>query len=164
MVLPEELLPDYHSLRSELYLEHSASRLHQIALHYFMERGHFEQHLRRMRLLYQRKHDLLLRSVRQHFGDAAVLSGTDAGFHLLLTFKPPEAEVGSRVSSRVSISTSARELAAAAEAEGIRVTPMSYTWWGKPDYDQPEFILGFGGIAEDLIDEGIRRLAVAWLG
>ncbi|OMF98054.1 PLP-dependent aminotransferase family protein [Paenibacillus sp. FSL R7-0337] len=164
MVLPEELLPDYHSLRSELYLEHSASRLHQIALHYFMERGHFEKHLRRMRLLYQRKHDLLLRSVRQHFGDAAVLSGTDAGFHLLLTFKPPEAEVGSRVSSRVSISTSARELAAAAEAEGIRVTPMSYTWWGKPDYDQPEFILGFGGIAEDLIDEGIRRLAVAWLG
>ncbi|NQX46831.1 PLP-dependent aminotransferase family protein [Paenibacillus tritici] len=151
MVLPEELLPLYHSLRSELYLEHSASRLHQIALHYFMERGHFERHLRRMRLLYQRKHDLLLRSVRQHFGDAAVLSGADAGFHLLLTLTSPAAG-------------RARELAAAAaEAGGIRVTPMSYTWWDKPDYDEPEFILGFGGIAEDLIDEGIRRLAEIWV-
>ncbi|WP_306766045.1 PLP-dependent aminotransferase family protein [Paenibacillus sp. IHB B 3415] len=151
MVLPEELLPLYHSLRSELYLEHSASRLHQIALHYFIERGHFEKHLRRMRLLYQRKHDLLLRSVQRYFGDAAAVSGRDAGFHLLLTLKPPAAG-------------SARELAAAAEAEGIRVTPMSYTWWDKPDCDEPEFILGFGGIAEDLIDEGIRRLAEIWLG
>ncbi|WP_238650643.1 PLP-dependent aminotransferase family protein [Paenibacillus piscarius] len=150
MVLPEELLPLYHSLRSELYLEHSASRLHQIALHYFMERGYFEQHLRRMRLLYQRKHDALLRSIRQHFGDSALLSGTDAGFHLLLTLTAPGAG-------------SAKELAAAAEAEGIRVTPMSYTWWDQPDRDEPVFILGFAGIAEELINEGIRRLAGVWL-
>jgi GntR family transcriptional regulator/MocR family aminotransferase len=40
---------------------------------------------------------------------------------------------------------------------------MSYTWWNKPDSDSPEFILGFGGIAEGLIDEGIRRLAEIWL-
>ncbi|WNS41954.1 PLP-dependent aminotransferase family protein [Paenibacillus sp. MMS20-IR301] len=151
MVLPRELLPVYHSLRSELYLEHSASRLHQIALHYFMERGYFEKHLRRIRLLYQRKHDLLVQAVSHYFGDAAALSGQGAGFHLLLTLKQPAAG-------------GAHELAAAAGAAGIRVTPMSYTWWDKPGSNHPEFILGFGGIAGGLIDEGIRRLAEVWLG
>ncbi|UQZ34420.1 PLP-dependent aminotransferase family protein [Paenibacillus sp. PK3_47] len=147
MVLPQELLPLYHSLARELYLEHSASRLNQIALHYFLERGHFGKHLRKMRLLYQRKHDLLLRAIQQHFGDQAVISGRDAGFHILLKLRS---------------GGSARALAASAAAEGIRVTPMSYTWWEHPGNDEPEFILGFAGIPEDAIEEGIRRLAEVW--
>ncbi|WP_379142095.1 PLP-dependent aminotransferase family protein [Paenibacillus sp. sgz500992] len=148
MVLPKALLPLYHHLTRELYLEHSASRLNQIAMHYFMERGHFEKHLRRMRLLYQKKHDLLLRSIQRYFGDQAAVSGRDAGFHILLTLKS---------------GGSARQLAAVAEKAGIRVTPMSYTWWEQPENDDPEFILGFGGIPENLIEEGIRRLAEVWL-
>lgn len=148
MVLPKELLPLYHHLAGELYLEHSASRLNQIAMHYFIERGHFEKHLRRMRLLYQRKHDLLLRSIQRYFGEQAAVSGRDAGFHVLLTLKS---------------GGSARQLAAVAEQAGIRVTPISYTWWEQPESDDPEFTLGFGGIPEDLIEEGIRRLAEVWL-
>lgn len=144
MVLPQELMPLYYRLARELYLEHSASRLNQIALHYFLERGHFEKHLRRMRLLYQRKHDLLLHAIQRHFGERAEVSGRDAGFHILLKLK-----TGGR----------ARQLAAAAAAADIRITPMSYTWWEQPVNDDPEFILGFAGIAEDVIEEGIRRLA-----
>lgn len=147
MVLPLELLPLYHSLARELYLEHSSSRLNQIALHYFLERGHFEKHLRRMRLLYQRKHDLLLQAIQRHFGEQAAVSGRDAGFHILLKLKS---------------GGSARRLAAAAAEAGIRVTPMSYTWWGHPENDEPEFILGFAGIPEAVIEEGIRRLAEVW--
>lgn len=101
-----------------------------------------------MRLLYQKKHDLLLRSIQRYFGDRAAVSGRDAGFHILLTLKS---------------GGSARQLAAVAEKAGIRVTPMSYTWWEQPENDDPEFILGFGGIPEDLIEEGIRRLAEVWL-
>ncbi|WP_150272426.1 PLP-dependent aminotransferase family protein [Paenibacillus tepidiphilus] len=147
MVLPQKLLPMYHGLARELYLEHSASRLNQIALHYFMERGHFERHLRRTRLLYRRKHDLALRSLQQYFGEEATVSGKDAGFHLLLSLRRPG---------------SARQLTAVAAQAGIRVTPMSYTWWDRPGNDDPEFVLGFGGIAEELIEEGIRRLAEVW--
>ncbi|MNC80001.1 hypothetical protein D3C75_1326480 [compost metagenome] len=39
---------------------------------------------------------------------------------------------------------------------------MSYTWWDKPGKGEPEFILGFGGIAGERIAEGIRRLAEVW--
>ncbi|KWX74119.1 transcriptional regulator [Paenibacillus riograndensis] len=147
MVLPKPLVLDYHRLKSELYLEHSASRLNQIALHYFMEREHFAKHLRRMRLVYQRKHDLLLGAIQQNFGDTAAVHGQGAGFHILLTLRS---------------GGSARQLAEKAAAAGIRVTPMSYTWWSRPEHDAPEFILGFGGIAEERIEEGIRSLAGVW--
>ncbi|MDF9840844.1 GntR family transcriptional regulator/MocR family aminotransferase [Paenibacillus sp. PastF-1] len=154
MVLPEELLPAYHNLAKELYLEHSASRLNQIALHYFMERGHFARHLRRMRLLYQKKHDSLLQAIHLYFGEQAAIRGQGAGFHLLL---------------RLNRGGDARLLADTAAAAGIRVTPMSYTWWGQSGAeahrkDTPEFILGFGAIPEERIGAGIRRLAEVWLG
>ena len=148
MVLPEKLLPPYHALARELYLEHSASRLNQIALHYFMERGYFGKHLRRMRLLYQRKHELLLQSIQRYFGEQAAVRGQGAGFHLLI---------------HLHSSDSSRLLAETAAAAGIRVTPMSYTWWGQPEKEEPVFILGFGGISEDRVEEGIRRLAEVWL-
>lgn len=147
MVLPKNLLEEYHCLKRELYLEHSASRLNQIALHYFIDRGYFAKHLRRMRLVYQRKHDLLLRAIQTHFGDKASVRGQGAGFHLMLT---------------LNRGGSARHLADTAAAAGIRVSPMSYTWWDRPDSDEAEFILGFGGTAEASIDEGIRRLAEVW--
>ncbi|WP_342563897.1 PLP-dependent aminotransferase family protein [Paenibacillus sp. FSL R7-0345] len=154
MVLPEKLLPAYRNLARELYLEHSASRLNQIALHFFMERGHFARHLRRMRLLYQKKHEALLQAIQLYFGDHAAVRGQGAGFHLLL---------------RLVSSVDARRLAETAAAAGIRVTPMSYTWWGESGAeahrnDAPEFILGFGAIPEERIGEGIRRLAEVWLG
>ncbi|AIQ44705.1 transcriptional regulator [Paenibacillus sp. FSL R7-0273] len=148
MVLPEKLLPAYRSLAKELYLEHSASRLNQIALHYFLERGHFARHLRRMRLLYQKKHDSLLQAIQLHFGEQAAVRGQGAGFHLLL---------------RLNSCGNARLLADSAAAAGIRVTPASYTWWEQREPDPPEFILGFGAIPEDTISEGIRLLAELWL-
>ncbi|MBW4084779.1 PLP-dependent aminotransferase family protein [Paenibacillus sp. S150] len=147
MVLPKAMLPGYHRLKNELYLEHSASRLNQIALHYFIGRGYLAKHLRRMRLLYQRKHDLLLQAIHTHFGEQASVSGQGAGFHILLTLRS---------------GGSARQLAELAGAAGIRVTPMSYTWWNRAGSDEPEFIIGFGGIAEEFIEEGIRRLAEIW--
>lgn len=119
-----------------------------------MERGHFARHLRRMRLLYQKKHEALLQAIQLYFGDHAAVRGQGAGFHLLL---------------RLVSSVDARRLAETAAAAGIRVTPMSYTWWGESGAeahrnDAPEFILGFGAIPEERIGEGIRRLAEVWLG
>ncbi|MEK5450828.1 MocR-like pyridoxine biosynthesis transcription factor PdxR [Paenibacillus sp. FSL R7-0331] len=148
MVLPVSLLPVYRSLARELYLEHSASRLNQIALHYFLERGHFARHLRRMRLHYQKKHDSLLQAVQLYFGEQATVRGQGAGFHLLV---------------RLHSSGNARLLADTAALAGIRVTPASYTWWEQREPHTPEFILGFGAIPGDRIRAGIRLLAEVWL-
>lgn len=150
MVLPKSLLACYHQLKRELYLEHSASRLNQIALHYFIERGHFARHLRRMRLIYQRKHDTLLQWLTQSFAEHGAVFGKDAGFHLLLRIQHKHPET---------------ELIQSAREAGIRVTPMSYTWWNEPrkSHEQDrEFIIGFGYIAEDKIAAGVTHLKEIW--
>ncbi|WP_028594464.1 PLP-dependent aminotransferase family protein [Paenibacillus assamensis] len=147
MILPNRLLPAYHQLKWELYLEHSASRINQLALHQFMEKGHFEKHLRRMRQLYKRKHDILIRSIQEHFQGRAVVTGTDAGFHILLNVHDQRSE---------------EELVELAKAADIRVTPMSFTWWIPYRRNELHFIIGFGGIPVELIDEGIQRLKEVW--
>ncbi|QWU16507.1 hypothetical protein [Paenibacillus sophorae] len=74
--------------------------------------------------------------------------GRNAGFHLLLTIKSGGAE---------------EELAAAAREADVRIAPMGYTWWNRPAWTEPSFILGFGGIPEERIDDGIKALKEAWL-
>ncbi|UHA75119.1 MocR-like pyridoxine biosynthesis transcription factor PdxR [Paenibacillus sp. 481] len=154
MVLPKFMLYAYHQLKWDLYLEHSASRLNQIALHHFFEKGYFDKHLRKMRLLYRRKHDQMIQSIQQHMGDRAVVTGKDAGFHLMLKIEHERSEA---------------ELVQLAKEAGVRIAPMSFTWWGKDKCDEHgivpkvhEFIVGFGGIDEDNIDDGIRTLKEVW--
>ncbi|OPA73749.1 transcriptional regulator [Paenibacillus selenitireducens] len=147
MVLPTSLLAKYHELKQRLYLEQSVSRLHQFALQRFMEKGHFERHLRKMRQLYKRKHDLVIHACDQYFQGRAVLSGRDAGFHMIL---------------QVHHHKSAEELVMIAESVDIRITPMSFTWWDHPDPHALEFMIGFGGIPEERIEEGIKLLSEVW--
>lgn len=58
--------------------------LEQYVLADFMREGLFEQHVRRMRALYEERHQTLLKSFREHFGDRVRIFGEDAGMHVLL--------------------------------------------------------------------------------
>ncbi|ANA79134.1 PLP-dependent aminotransferase family protein [Paenibacillus glucanolyticus] len=153
MILPNALLPDYHQLKFQLFLDCTASKLNQITLERFMREGHVERHLRKMRMKLRRKHDRLINAIRYHFGDRAHISGTGSGFHLMLGLRHPLSE---------------EELQTIAEDRGIRVNSASYTRMANPDHpkepEHREFILGFGGLREDEIEAGIKLLADCWLG
>lgn len=152
MILPAVLLPAYHHLKFHLFLECTASRLQQLALERFMKEGYVDRHLRKMRMLLRKKHDRLIASIQRYFGERAVISGNGAGFHLMLSITHP---------------LSAHELETLAEHAGIRVSAADYTWL--PDTrsctatDRRSFIVGFGGLLEEEIDEGMKRLASCWL-
>ena len=153
MILPSILLDDYHRLKHHLFLECTAPKLHQRTLERFLRDGLVERHLRRMRTMLRKKHDTVISSIRKHFGNQADISGTGAGFHLILSLRHPASEA---------------ELQALAESQGIRVHSVAYTHIGTAQRangmkDKREFIVGFAGIGEDDIDEGIRRLAECWL-
>lgn len=153
MILPSILLNEYHHLKHHLFLECTAPKLHQRTLERFLRDGLVERHLRRMRTMLRKKHDVVISSIRKHFGKLADISGTGAGFHLILSLQHPASEA---------------ELQALAEERGIRVHSIEYTHIRRaqdPEYksDNREFIVGFAGIAESDIDEGIRRLAECWL-
>lgn len=147
MVLPERLLPGFRKLHREVMFEASASRIHQRTLERFMQAGHFERHVRRMRNVYRKKNQQLAASIREHFGPLAEISGDSAGMHLIVEIRSPKSEA---------------ELLKTAREAGIFVATAAFFWNRREETERKRFMLGFGGIDGGLIDEGIRRLREAW--
>jgi len=145
MVLPAILLDDFRRFYWETLFEQSSSPLHQQTLRLFMQEGHWERHVRKMRNIYRKKHDRLVASIQTHFQERGQIFGRGAGFHLLLQVDSPKAE---------------SVLLQQARDAGIRIASAAYTW--SPPIERKEFILGFGGIEIDDIEPGIARLHQVW--
>lgn len=145
MVLPPALLTRYHE-RFVLYKQ-TVSRLHQHTLTLFMEQGHWERHINRVRNRYKKRRAVLLSSIKNNMGNRVHVIGADAGLHVLL-----EPDNG----------MSERELIVSAEQEGVKVYPVSIYYDKIPAAMRPRVLLGFGGLDENDIEEGIMRLHRAW--
>jgi len=142
LVLPRTLLGGYHRTFKDYFP--TAALLDQRTLVRFMEQGHWERHIRRMRIIYKKKHDALLRAIEQHFGNQAIVIGQGAGLHVVLqmTGSPPgEAEIIGR-----------------ARQQGIRLLSLSeFYLTGKPD--ATSLMLGFGGMDASGIEQAIALLS-----
>ena len=142
MVLPYSLLASYRQLYRAYFP--SVSLLEQRTMANFMEQGHWERHIRRMRMIYKKKHDILLRSVETNFGKRAVVIGHGAGLHVVMMLPDTvlsEAEILDR-----------------ALQKGIRLFPFSdFHVTGKPE--TTTLLLGFGGMNSSEIEQGVARLS-----
>jgi GntR family transcriptional regulator/MocR family aminotransferase len=110
----------------------------QAALADFIAEGHLERHIRRMRRIYGERRDVLVESLKRHFGDRAQICGDAAGMHVLVRFEDQ------KIAKR------------AAEAK-VELVSSAGCYLTEPP--RSEFILGFSSIGERSIREGIRRLA-----
>jgi GntR family transcriptional regulator/MocR family aminotransferase len=141
MVLPYVLLTKYRQLYRAYFP--SVSLLEQRTMANFMEQGHWERHIRRMRMIYKKKHDILLRSVETHFGKRAAVIGHGAGLHVILMLP--------------DTSHSEAEFIDRAQQKGIRLFPFSEFYvTGQPE--ATTLLLGFGGIEDSKIERGIATL------
>jgi GntR family transcriptional regulator/MocR family aminotransferase len=142
MVLPYSLLAKYRQLYRAYFP--SVSLLEQRTMANFMEQGHWERHIRRMRIIYKKKHDILLQSVETHFGKHAVVIGQGAGLHVVLMLPDTlhsEAEIIGR-----------------AQQKGIQLFPFSeFHVTGHPE--ATTLLLGFGGMNSSKIERGIASLS-----
>ncbi len=142
MVLPYSLLAPYRQLYRDYFP--SVSLLEQRTMATFMEHGHWERHIRRMRMIYKKKHDILLRSIETHFGKQAVLIGQGAGLHVVLIL--PDT-----LQSEAEIIDRARQ-------KSIRLFPFSeFHVAGQPE--ATTLLLGFGGMTGSEIEQGIAILS-----
>jgi len=142
MVLPYSLLASYRQLYRAYFP--SVSLLEQRTMANFMEQGHWERHIRRMRMIYKKKHDVLLRSVETHFGKQAVVIGYGAGLHVVLRL-PGSSHTETEIIDR-------------ARQKGIRLFPFSEFHVNC----QPEattLLLGFGGLKDSEIEHGVAILS-----
>ncbi|MFD2368561.1 PLP-dependent aminotransferase family protein [Brevibacillus sp. GCM10020057] len=145
MVLPPPLLAVFKEKLQDF--DQSASRVHQETLALFMKNGDWARHIRKMRTLYRKKHEVLLNVLQQELGEHIRIMGQDAGMSVTV-------EVRSAYSSA--------QLAQLAEAAGIRVHPACHKWLIPAPDRLPSFQLGFGGQSAEDIEAGIRLLAQTW--
>ena len=144
MVLPKELLEKYK--RNCFFYSCTVSRIDQQILNEFIRDGYFERHLNKMRKIYRAKHELLLECLKPLRKKFAV-SGENAGLHLLLTSKEGIKEA---------------DLIQQATAVGVRVYGLSECMVEDAP-DSTTVLVGFGGLNDEDIVQGVELLKKVWL-
>lgn len=145
MVLPFEIL----GLYKEMYVSYdqTVSKIHQEALALFMEQGHFDRHIRRVRKVNRQKRDTLLKAISTYMGENVQVVGEKSGVYILLEIKR---------------TTSESLLIEQALTHKVKVYPTSVYWMDASEAEFPKLQLGFGGLTETEIEEGIKLLNKAW--
>jgi GntR family transcriptional regulator / MocR family aminotransferase len=141
IVLPPSLMVQYS--RKFAAYNQSVSPIIQRAIALFMQSGEFERHIRRMRKMYQRKHQALIRSIEQYMSTRVEIVGEKSGLHILLKLK----------------GITASELIERGLKKGVKVYSPTL-FWLHPSHESNSYImLGFGGLSIEEIENGVRLLA-----
>jgi GntR family transcriptional regulator / MocR family aminotransferase len=136
IIAPPQLVPAI--TRAKWLSDRHSAVLDQAALADFLSEGHLERHIRRMRRLYGLRREALVESLARHFGASAKVFGEAAGMHVMVRFD--DERIGQRA---------ARNRVHLVSADEYYIT--------KPPGG--EYVLGFAGIGERTIREGVKRLA-----
>ncbi len=143
MVLPKGLMEQYH--RRCGFYSSTVSRIQQQILFQFLAGGYFERHLNRMRAIYRARNERLLLELKAQPW-AKSIHGEHAGLHILV-----EAETSKTEAQIVAEALERGVRVYSLRAYGIREGSLK----GK----NPVLLLGYGGLDEGQIREGILRLA-----
>lgn len=142
LVLPEGLARAFVTGMEEL---HRAGQVPlQAAMAEFMTQGHFNSHIRRMRLLYGMRLELL---------QQAIAAGTDAD-----QVSAPGSDAGLHLSLRLPGHCDDRVIAAEALAQGVAVRPLS-NYYHERRQAQSGLVLGYACVEEAAIGPAFAVLA-----
>ena len=143
LVLPPRLLERY---RRELdFYSCTVPALDQHVLARFLDRGHYEQHLARMRKEYRQRRDAVLSAFRSSpFRDRITISEQGAGLHFLLKLETRHSDAA---------------LQARAAALGVRLGFLSaYAAIPSPAYDHT-LVVNYAGLSPAALPEAMDLLA-----
>jgi len=142
LVLPQSLVEPF--VATKAVADTGTAALEQLALADFINAGHFDRHLRRTTAANATRRKALVAALRQQFGDRVEICGGNAGLHVFAWLQGKNGGSIADASER-------------AEKAGVGL----YTadpFYAKPP-DRTGFLLGFAGVRERDIREGIRQLA-----
>ena len=140
LVIPSDLVSAFCLVRQFSDISHST--LEQAVLADFIREGHLARHIRRMRVLYMERNEMLVAEIEKQLGVTVEIVSAQAGMHLVCLL--PDGVDDRIVWQR------------AAEA-GIASWPLSICYQQKPE--RGGLILGYGGVDRKQIPEAMKRLA-----
>jgi GntR family transcriptional regulator / MocR family aminotransferase len=116
--------------------------LEQLALAYFIEEGHLERHIMKMKKIYRKRRQALIAALEAHYPRQIQIYGDVAGLHLVAGF-------GGRVLTEQAF--------ADWEEAGVRLYPVEQHAIRKGEH-RSKVILGYGNLTPDEIEEGVRKI------
>ena len=140
LVVPTPLIDAFAAARH--FIDFHSPFLEQAVMTDFIVEGHFERHIRRMRAIYHERQVLLVSLARERLGGLLDVRPADAGMTV----------VGWLGGGLDDVTTTR-----AAERAGLYVLPLS-PLAVRPI--APALLLGYAGVRDDEIREGVNRLAI----
>jgi len=139
LIVPRDLQAGFVTAR--LATDLHPPLLEQRVLAAFIQRGHYDRHLRRMRAVYAERLDALRRAIERS-GAPLRLRPVQGGMHAVVDIQQVDAE-------RVHV---------AAAAQGVETMPLSAFHFG-PGRRPNALLLGFGAVPGAAIRAGVTKLA-----
>ena len=141
MILPQSLIHKYQKNLS--FYSNTVPRTEQCQLTEFMNNGHFERHLNRMRNIYKSKRDYILR-VLEPYSDQVEIYGMDSGLHMLIYFKSKLVE---------------KDLITKASKAKLHIIPLSNYCIAQLDDKRHKstIILGYASLNMEQLKAGMQR-------
>ena len=147
MVLPNVLCSEIE--KAKYIADIHSPILDQLVMAKFIEFGFFDLHLKKMRNIYLKRRNHLIKCLKDLFGDSVSISGADAGIHLIATFNNIYFD---------------KILMQKIEDNDLQLTPVSKHYlhdendiYNKLNYHS-SLIFGYGNTDLDSIQAGIKRL------
>ena len=121
----------------------------QAALARFIDEGHLARHVRKLRAVYAARHERIVEALRGELNEHLRLLPSDAGLHVSAPARRASAD-------------ELRAVAKRAAGVGVGVDELASYAVDRPQW--PGLVLGYGAIAVERIDEGLRRLRACFDG
>ncbi|MDQ0916331.1 PLP-dependent aminotransferase family protein [Paenibacillus sp. V4I5] len=140
LIVPPALIDQVVQTRIDLNL--STSGITQAALARFMEDGHLDRHIHKMKGIYKKRRIFLTEQCQRLFNDGAQILGDEAGMHVQIAFRP---ELYGKIDWHQI------------DAYGVRLS--SFDDYARNKGRHPgKIVLGYGKLKEEEIGEGLRRI------
>jgi len=139
IVIPRDLIGRFLAVRQamDIYPPH----LFQAVLNDFIAEGHFARHIRRTRLVYSERRNVLVETLKRELSTSVEVLGAEAGMHLVVTLPKGLRD---------------RSLSEQAALRDLWLWPLSGCYLGPAR--RQGFILGFGSTSPRQISKAVAQL------
>ncbi|MBD3885591.1 PLP-dependent aminotransferase family protein [Phormidium tenue FACHB-886] len=141
LVVPQQLVSVV--ARAKWLVDRQSPLLEQHALTDFINEGHLDSHIRRMRVLYAKRRKTLVQALTQYIGNQVTIIGENAGMNAMVQFHTHLSD---------------EEMIDRAEQQGVELISACSCYMNVED-GKGMFLLGCTALSSEMIQEGVSRLA-----
>lgn len=142
VILPKHLIDRFKELK--WFSDRHTATLEQQVMARFIDEGHLDQHVRRMKRIYEKRRRALVAALDRTFQTLEII-GQAAGMHAVVEWEDLVVD---------------ESFVNHCKQNGVIVYPVEY-YALKKGHHRKQMVLGYGSLTEEEIDEGVRRLQKA---